>query len=158
MTEGYRLHEQDPGGMSGMDFEAGDRTWSADFDATGRAEIPGLPPNAPLRVSLFDGLKPIVELPERVSVPPGATREVELRASSTCRLTGSVRDDDGKPVADLTLWLLRSERGVRLYVDSYEGDGRVGTAKTDAEGHFTIAKVGSGTWRLSPEAKYRRDD
>jgi len=155
MTEGYRLHEQDPGGMSGMGFDTGDRTWRADFDATGRAEIPGLPPNAPLRVSLLDGRKPLLELPERVTIRPGATREVELRPSNLCKLTGVVRDDKGAPVADLTLWLLRSERGVRLYVNSYEGDERVGTAKTDAEGRFAIEKVSAGTWRLSPEAKFR---
>ena len=158
MTEGYRLHEQDPGGMSGMGFADGDHKWSADFDATGRAEIPGLPPNAPLRVTLLDGHKTLVELPERVTIPPGATREVDLRASSTCKLTGLVHDDEGKPVADLTLWLLRSERGVRLYVNHFEGDERVGTAKTDAEGRFAFAKVSIGTWRLSPEAKFRMDD
>jgi hypothetical protein len=58
-------------------------------------------------------------------------------------------------VADLSLWLLRSERGVRLYVNHYEGDERVGSAKTDAEGRFALAKVSAGTWRLAPEPKQR---
>jgi hypothetical protein len=157
VTEGYRLTEQDPSRLTGMAFDAEDRSWRADFDATGRAEIPGLPPNAPLRVSVLDGRKTLVELAERVTILQGATREVELRASSTCRLSGVVRDDAGQPVADLTLWLLRAGHGAGLYLNSYEDAQRVGTAKTDASGRFAIEKVSLGQWRLGPEAKDRED-
>jgi hypothetical protein len=158
LTEGYRLQEQDPSRMSGAGFDTSERTWRGEFDATGRAEIQGLPPNAPLRVSLLDGRKSLVELPERVTIPPGTTREVELRPSSTCELKGVVRDDANMPVPGLTLWLLRSDGGAQLYVHPHEGQERVGTAKTDTEGRFTIAGVGVGTWRLSPEAQSLSDD
>ena len=152
-TEGYRLQEQDP--SSFMGFDTGDRQWRADFDATGRAEIPGLPPNAPLRICVFEGEKTVVELAERVTIPPGATREVELHAASTCRLTGIVRDDAGDVVPGLTLWLLRSEHGLRLYINAYEGDARVGTAKTDEQGRFAFEKLSPGSWRVTPEARAR---
>ena len=157
-TEGYRLQEQDPSRLTGAILDTEDRSWRAEFDPTGRAEIQGLPPNAPLRVSLFDGHKPLVELPERVTIPPGATREVELRAASTCTLSGIVRDDAGQPVADQTLWLLRSERGVRLILQSYEEDQLVARAKTGADGRFTMPKVSAGTWRLGPQPVFRKPE
>ncbi len=158
LTEGYRLQEQDPSRLTGAILDVDDRSWRAEFDATGRAEIQGLPPNAPLRVSLFDGHKPLVELPERVTIAPGATREVELRAASTCTLSGIVRDDAGQPVPDQTLWLLRCERGVRLILQSYEEDELVARAKTGADGRFVMPKVSAGTWRLGPEAKFRKPE
>jgi hypothetical protein len=72
-------------------------------------------------------------------------------------LTGIVRDDAGAVVPGLTLWLLRTGSSPRLHVDSYERDDRVGEAKTDEQGRFTMAKVSPGTWRLCPEAKMYRD-
>jgi hypothetical protein len=104
---------------------------------------------------VLEGRKTIVELGERVSIPPGATREVELRASSTCRLSGTVRDDAGNVVPELTLWLLRSEHGLRLYISPYVGDERVGTAKSDAQGRFAFEKLSPGSWRVTPEPKAR---
>jgi hypothetical protein len=106
-------------------------------------------------VSVLEGGTTIVELAERVTIPPGATREVELRASSTCTLTGTVRDDAGNVVPELTLWLLRSEHGLRLYISPYETDERVGTAKSDAQGRFAFEKLSPGKWRVTPEPKAR---
>ncbi|MBK7644817.1 MAG: carboxypeptidase regulatory-like domain-containing protein [Planctomycetes bacterium] len=155
-TEGYRLTGQDPSQLGGVMAEY-DHTWRAEFDASGRAEIAGLVPNAPLRVSVTAGSKRLVELADPITIPPGATREVELKVADTCKLSGIVRDDTGATVPDLTLWLLRADRSRRLHVEFFEGDERVGEAKTDAQGRFTIPKVSPGTWRLCPEAKMYRD-
>jgi len=92
-----------------------------------------------------------------VTLAPGETREVELRPSNICKLTGIVKDDKGLPVADLTLWLLRAGTSPHLYLSSWEDEDLVARAKTDAQGRFTIPKVSPGTWRLGPEAKMYRD-
>jgi hypothetical protein len=158
VTEGYRLQEQDPSLLSGLGFDAGDHTWRAKFDVRGRAEIQGLLPNAPLRISVIKERTELIELAEPVTLRPGETRELELSASSTCRLSGIVRDDTSAVVPGLTVWLLRADASRRLYLASHESDERVATAKTDAEGRFTIEKVNAGTWRLGPEAKFRSQD
>jgi hypothetical protein len=155
-TEGYRLTTQDPSDLGAVQAEY-DHTWRAEFDSTGRAEIAGLVPNAPLRVSIFAGATRLVELADPIKIAPGATREVELKAADTCRLTGVVRDDGGAVVPEVTLWLLRAGNSPRLHLESYERDDRIGEAKTDAQGRFTFPKVSPGTWRLGPEAKMYRD-
>jgi len=155
-TEGYRLTGQDPSQLGSIMAEY-DHTWRAEFDASGRAEIAGLVPNAPLRISVTAGPRRLVELADPITIPPGATREVELKVANTCKLTGIVRDDSGAVVPGLTLWLLRTGSSPRLHVEFYEADDRVGDAKTDEQGRFTIPKVSPGTWRLCPEAKMYRD-
>jgi hypothetical protein len=152
-TESYRLQSKDPQQLANLDI--GEHFWTRTFDDSGRAKIDRLSPNAPLRISVLAGNRKLVELAEPLTLQPGESREVELRPASTCKLFGRVRDDTGEPVADILLWLLRAGTTPRLYVASYEGDERVGQAKTDAQGRFEIPKVASGTWRLCPEAKFR---
>jgi len=151
-TEGYRLTTQDSSGLGALSAER-DHTWRAEFDTTGRAEIVGLVPNAPLRVSVLSGATHLLELTEPITIRPGATREIELKVADTCKLTGIVRDDAGAVVPGLTLWLLRTGTSPRLHLTSVDADDRVGDAKTDELGRFTIPKVTPGTWRLGPEAK-----
>ncbi len=155
-TEGYRLTTQDASDLGALQAEY-DHTWRAEFDASGRAEIAGLVPNVPLRVSVLGGAARLVELADPITIPPGATREIELKAAETCRLSGIVRDDSGAVAPGAKLWLLRAGGSPRLYLQSYEEGDRVGEAQTDAQGRFTIPKVSPGTWRLGPEARMYRD-
>ena len=44
---------------------------------------------------------------------------------------------------------------MRLYISAYEGDQRVATANSDAQGRFAFEKLSPGSWRLAPAAKSR---
>ena len=100
LTEGFRLQEQDPSLLNGLGFDTGDRKWSAEFDATGRAEIQGLPPNAPLRVSLLDGRKPILELPEVFQHPQVVARGMKIHNAGMPMVAAPMRLDGQRAVSN----------------------------------------------------------
>lgn len=64
---------------------------------------------------------------------------VELRLSAPCRISGTVRDANGSPLAEATVFA-RDERG--QVVDS------LSTCRTDADGSFTYSGVAAGSYTL----------
>ncbi len=109
--------------------------WGGRTEADGRFELSGLLP-ATYELSAYHDKLPSPEKPIEVELTAGADIDdfrIEMPASG--RVEGTVRDEKGEVVADVSVQLRGSNWG--------------GTARTSDEGRFVLEHVKTGEYRIS---------
>ncbi|MCP5021661.1 MAG: hypothetical protein GY930_07770 [bacterium] len=71
-----------------------------------------------------------------VKLNAGERREVQLDLEMGCIVQGSVVDDDGQPLAKISVELVNIQPWARM-------TGKI-DAKTDEDGHYSLGRIGSG--------------
>jgi hypothetical protein len=138
---------QPPELLSGIKVVAEDvqgRRSEATSDANGFYKMTGLPagrykvrPELPSHLSLARGNQGEVEL------PAGGCAVADFLTRTDGRISGTIIDSDGKPVADADVDLLPSEYADRV------NDRAVGRYKqTDKDGRFEFTELAAGTFLL----------
>lgn len=134
-------------------------SWSASCDASGSCTFEALPARAPLDVSIRGGGHERT-MPDGITLEPGELREVAWRLGGGARVRGRVLDQDGRPVAGLTLWVVAgamvwSYESSRCLVASYWENDLVATADTAEDGTFAFDSIEPGRWWVGPAAPSR---
>jgi hypothetical protein len=132
----------------------------------GSCRMEGLPANVPLFVRLerpspppptpfvlgwsYPEQRPWQTIPETLTLRPGEMREQSFILKRLCSMQGVVRETDGRPVAGITLGLIRGD-------DEWIGERRMPCRdefgeflQTDAEGRFVVDDLPSDVWRIGP--------
>jgi hypothetical protein len=132
------------GGVKVVAEDAQGRRFEATTDAEGLYKITGLPagrykvrPELPSHLSLAYGYL------DEVEVPAGGCAGVSFLARTDGRISGTLIDAEGRPVAETYVDLVPAEHADRV------NDRKVGRfKKTDGDGRFEFAELTAGTYLL----------
>ncbi len=154
-TDLAELRGADPDAEGGHVFERGRRTWKADFDATGCARIQDLPARVALGAAVFAGTTRLCVHPGELRLAPGEARVLAFDPGGACELSGSVRDQEGLPVAGLRLLLVRANGSSTRQLQRSDESTAAANARSDDAGRFRMHGIAPGTWLLGPETTFR---
>jgi len=115
---------------------------SAATDAGGRLSIPGAPVGTYWAWVTWRDIQ--MKAPGQASVRPGGSASLEITIKSGAVIEGRVRDTEGKPVAGANVsgWDPQNQ----------SGEQHSSTARSDADGHFTLRGVLGENWVVSASA------
>lgn len=117
------------------------------LDVTGRFDLPDVPAELPLRLSLVrnhERGRVLLQEPEEPSLAPGSTLQLDWIVGTGGTLVCAVRESDGAPVADTELWLLRPSVATGKSSGPYTTP--TATTRTDARGEAVFEDVLQGEW------------
>lgn len=134
---------------------AADASWSADADALGVCVFPSLPPGVPLVGRVVGATRALLRGTAPITLAAGEERRVEWDLRAGCTLRGRVLESDGGGAADVSLWMLKDERGLLRYVESYRSKDIIARTRSAADGSFRFDAVSVGTWLLAPDPEAR---
>ena len=109
---------------------------------------------------------------ERITVRGGADLagfEIRLRTSPVFRVSGALRDENGKPIAGASVKLLKPSPGkllsgmemmfgVQSFLNLQGPEPEGMSIATDKDGRFEFSAVRPGNWLLQAEQDARRDE
>jgi hypothetical protein len=147
MCQGY-LSQLPTDFSSSLDIP--DPEWAAVSDSQGWCFVEGLSPEVKLTVRVDQRGQTILKDDRPIVLKSGETRELELRVGSSCRLTGSVLDQEGKPVGSQELWLLHAQRDQPRFLERFDTLRDPTKTRTDEKGRFAFENVLAGKWWLAP--------
>lgn len=136
-------------GKRGKSYSTSDRTWTAEFDATLRAELEDLPCHVEFTLVARDGERELHRPLETLELAPRERREVVWEFDAGCKLTVKALDADGRPPANLRLWLLDDEGGA-AYLSSTDAPDHARRGTTDTNGVAVFESVAPRVWRVGP--------
>jgi hypothetical protein len=134
-----------------------DAQWKAETGPDGRCVVSALPPKIQMSVEVRRDGNVLRREPNACKLEPGQNREVEWRIGSGCTLDGLALDQDGKPVANQKILLLKAENSMG-YFEPYSDRETTASTLTNGEGRFTFKDVPEGTWVLGPAPGRRSRD
>jgi hypothetical protein len=156
------LHASDLGGVARADlrFRVTNKVWNFQqggfvfvrfddsvletrTDALGTAVLEDLPANVPLTMQLHEG-EELVREERELRLEPGERRVLEWTFGAGCRIEGLALESDGRPAADVVVWLLPDDGN--LNVGLHRQGEVVGQTKSGADGSFVFHDVGAGSW------------
>jgi hypothetical protein len=124
-------------------------------DALGTAVLEDLPANVPIAARLFDEDELLRE-EHGLRLEPGERRILEWTFGTGCRIEGLALESDGRPAADVVVWLLPDDGD--LNVVPQRKDEMVARTKSHADGSFVFHDVGAGSWYVCARPPERGDD
>ena len=146
----YQLMQPDDPGVTNLallDYDV----LSAKTDATGTAVLANLPARAGLKLSASLLRATLRTESKALVLQPGEVRDLIWRTGSGCRIFGSVKATDGKPVLGQEIWL--EPMGGRVhgarFFEPYNDEGRR-SAHCDGTGVFEFTDVPAGLWFVGP--------
>lgn len=131
----------------GAFFAFGDRTWSAQTDASGAFTLRGLAPSIPLQLTVTKGARLHLKPPEPVQLEPGEEREVVYRLGAGAVVRGVVTDELGEPVPRCKLWLRVAAQRETFAQDYPEAERQL---RSNTKGSFEIKNLPDGEWCVGP--------
>lgn len=129
-----------------------DTRWTAEFDASMRAELSDLPCGAELSLAAYAAKREVHRAQEKLTLVPRERRELVWEYDAGCTLTVKALDAEGRALASVPLWLLDDE-GDERYLDAGDQSAAVKLGKTDAAGVAVFDAVAAGAWKLGPAAR-----
>ena len=126
--------------------------WSGVTDTAGAFSIEGIAPMAVLDLELSQEGTVLRNRPEELLLMPGEERYVEWLVGGQATITGVARDQEGKTIADLPVWLMPAGRKDTHVFTTREYDRVVGRATTDEDGRYVVAEVEAGRYWIGPGA------
>jgi len=140
-TDGYQIVDSE--GMFEMFFPP-DPVWTESTAADGTCVLGGLPPGAPLTVSLSKGDRSKV-VPGTIRLEPGELRELVIGLESGATIRGIVTDADGAPIPRQEVWLVYGQPTGLGFSPEESPAARV---STDADGQFEFNRIDPGDWSV----------
>jgi hypothetical protein len=132
----------------------GELAWDAATDSSGRCQLSGLPPHAPLDVEILVNGKNDRGADPPLTLDPGEEREVTFSLAGAVEIHGRLVDQFGAPVPNKTIWLQRGEppgwQSSLVYFIPYRAKANVATTRSDTDGGFILKSVVPGTWIVGP--------
>jgi hypothetical protein len=146
-TPGYNMVASQEELLSAA-IDVPDPTWTARTDASGRAELLGLPAAMPLHLTLSQERRVVLEGAAPIVLEPGESRDVEYDIGRGCHVNGRLVDQAEQAVAKQELWLVRAKHDVGTYFLPYMDEQVVMRTRTDEAGRFVLDDVAPGSWWL----------
>lgn len=143
-AEGHALMARQEGVM----MYAGEMVRKVAVEPDGRWELADLPPAVGLRLELLRATEVVRREPDRTTLAPGETRELEWRLGAGATVAGRVTiAGDGAPLVDHPVWLApaREVGGVFRF-----GTPPTASRTTDEAGRFAFEDVAPGEWSVGP--------
>jgi hypothetical protein len=149
-TEGYRLRDRS-GGL--MDLDSGGMSrvrWTGATGADGHCTLKDISARVPLALLVKRDGKLVQTLGSSVQLDAGEVRSMRFQLGAGCRVSGSLVDEKGQPVASQSVWRVRASYPQKHYLSSFEKNRVDGKATTDADGKFAFDDVTAGAWWIGP--------
>ncbi|MCK6446820.1 MAG: carboxypeptidase-like regulatory domain-containing protein [Planctomycetes bacterium] len=136
-------------------FEVGLHSWRVVLDAAGRARIEDLPARTPIGVEVRAFTTVLAHSADPIVLAPGEERRLEFTFGAGTTVRGTLRDPEGRPLADREVWRVAR----RDHSDAFStSDIHEATATTDADGRFEFPRVGAGTHWFGPAPSWRESE
>ncbi len=128
---------------------AGPLEWVAKNGQSSRARVLGLPSRTPLIISVTREDVEVFRSESPIELDPSEHHILNLSGDQDRRVSGVLRDGNGKPVSGVEVWLVRAEtRSPKVF---RLGETRpAATSKTDAGGRYTFHEPKVGDWWVGP--------
>jgi len=133
-----------------------DQTFVGRTDPRGVCVLGGLPAQEALTLELREGEQALRREERFLRLEPGERRALHWTVGGPCRLDGQIVEVDGRPAADVLLWVV-PENGMQS-LQGHEQDIAL-EARSDAQGRFTL-ELAAGAWLVgpAPESEVRASD
>jgi hypothetical protein len=133
--------------------------WESKTSIDGRCRLDSLPARVPLSVTIFapqvgasradeilmSGGPPLV-------LAPGEVHVIDWQVGTSCRISGTLVDENAAPIPDHTLWLTPAQMNKNRYFVVKESATIEARATTNGDGQFSFTDVAAGMWWIGPAA------
>jgi hypothetical protein len=146
-TESYRIRN----GLSDPSSAGMSRArWTGTTGADGRCTLEDISAHVPLTLLVKRDGKLVLTLGSKVELEAGEVRSLRLQIGAGCRVSGSLVDEKGRPIASQAVWRVRAifPETEKHYISRF--DSIDGKATTDADGTFAFDGVTGGQWWIGP--------